>query len=152
MKNKKGFSLVELLVAMAIIAVLIAIAAFGIQILQRNARNTQRRKSLQDVQLVIADITANYFGETPNGAFTISGTDLQIPHTSGPSTYPIPAAFANATAGLTCGTAAGTTTATGGGALGNDEIVYGIDTTSGTLCVSLEAANGGDYLIYTITY
>lgn len=63
--NKKGFTLVELLIAMAIIAVLIAIAAYGIQILQRNARNTRRRKIVQDIQLTVSDIQANYF-EYPN--------------------------------------------------------------------------------------
>jgi prepilin-type N-terminal cleavage/methylation domain-containing protein len=60
-KAKKAFSLVELLVAMAIIAVLIAIAAYGIQIVQRNARNTKRRKIVQDLQLLIADIQTNTF-------------------------------------------------------------------------------------------
>jgi prepilin-type N-terminal cleavage/methylation domain-containing protein len=61
MQDKKAFSLVELLVAMAIIAVLIAIAAYGIQIVQRNARNTKRRKIVQDLQLLIADIQTNQF-------------------------------------------------------------------------------------------
>jgi prepilin-type N-terminal cleavage/methylation domain-containing protein len=57
MKNfRKAFSLTELLVAMAIIAVLIAIAAFGIRILQRNARNTQRRKKNADIEMMIQDI------------------------------------------------------------------------------------------------
>ena len=60
MPNKKGFSLVELLVAMAIIAVLISIAAYGIGIVQRSARNTQRRQMLADIQLLITDIQANY--------------------------------------------------------------------------------------------
>lgn len=59
--NNKGFSLVELLVAMAIIAVLISIAAFGIQIVQRNARNTKRRKVVEDMQLLAADIQTNDF-------------------------------------------------------------------------------------------
>lgn len=58
--NKKGFSLVELLVAMAIIAVLISIAAYGIQIVQKNARNTKRRKIVEDMQIAVADVQANY--------------------------------------------------------------------------------------------
>ncbi|MBD3362802.1 prepilin-type N-terminal cleavage/methylation domain-containing protein [Candidatus Dojkabacteria bacterium] len=60
-KKKKGFSLVELLVTMAIIAVLISIAAYGIQIIQRNARNTKRRKVVEDLALTVADIQTNYF-------------------------------------------------------------------------------------------
>lgn len=74
--NKKGFTLVELLIAMAIIAVLIAIAAYGIQILQRNARNTRRRKILQDLQLTAADMQANLL-VSPN-ALTVAGTAYQL--------------------------------------------------------------------------
>lgn len=54
--NKKAFSLVELLVAMAIIAILISISVYGITIVQRNARNTKRTKINQDLKLVISDI------------------------------------------------------------------------------------------------
>jgi prepilin-type N-terminal cleavage/methylation domain-containing protein len=70
--NRKGFTLVELLIAMAIIAVLIAIAAYGIQILQRNARNTRRRKVVQDIQLTVSDIQANFFEYPSTGVAGIS--------------------------------------------------------------------------------
>lgn len=60
MNIKKAFSLVELLVAMAIIAVLISIAAFGINIVQRNSRDTKRRQFAQDLVVILNDInTAN---------------------------------------------------------------------------------------------
>ncbi|MBD3363056.1 prepilin-type N-terminal cleavage/methylation domain-containing protein [Candidatus Dojkabacteria bacterium] len=76
MKNKKGFSLVELLVAMAIIAVLISIAAYGIQIVQRNARNTKRRKVVQDLQLTIADFQTNNFSYPTS--LSLSGCTVQL--------------------------------------------------------------------------
>lgn len=44
-KSKKGFTMVELLVAMAIIGLLIATAIWGIGIAQQSARNTQRRST-----------------------------------------------------------------------------------------------------------
>ncbi|MBD3362243.1 prepilin-type N-terminal cleavage/methylation domain-containing protein [Candidatus Dojkabacteria bacterium] len=59
--TKKAFSLVELLVAMAIIAVLISIAAYGIQIVQRNARDLKRKKIVEDLILTIHDIQTNHF-------------------------------------------------------------------------------------------
>jgi prepilin-type N-terminal cleavage/methylation domain-containing protein len=59
MEKKKGFSLVELLVAMAIIAVLISIAAYGISILQRNSRNTMRRKEVDNIRLTITEAELN---------------------------------------------------------------------------------------------
>jgi len=44
-KFKKGFTMVELLVAMAIIGLLIATAIWGIGVAQQSARNTQRREA-----------------------------------------------------------------------------------------------------------
>lgn len=65
MKNKKGFTLLELLVAMAIIAVLIALAVFGIMQVQRNSRETQRIKALEDLNLGIQAFY-NRCGEYPD--------------------------------------------------------------------------------------
>ncbi len=64
MKNKKGFTLLELLVAMAIIAVLLALAIFGILQVQKNSRETQRRKALEDINIGINDFYSRY-GQYP---------------------------------------------------------------------------------------
>lgn len=64
MKAKKGFTLLELLVAMAIIAVLLALAIFGILQVQKNSRETQRRKALEDINLGINDFYSRY-GQNP---------------------------------------------------------------------------------------
>ena len=64
MKAKKGFTLLELLVAMAIIAVLLALAIFGILQVQKNSRETQRRKALEDVNIGINDFYSRY-GQYP---------------------------------------------------------------------------------------
>ncbi|MBD3362242.1 prepilin-type N-terminal cleavage/methylation domain-containing protein [Candidatus Dojkabacteria bacterium] len=80
--TKKAFSLVELLVAMAIIAVLISIAAYGINIVQRNARDTKRRKAVEDIILVMADAQANTM-QTPQ-CFGSSGVRGHISIYMGP--------------------------------------------------------------------
>lgn len=64
MKNKSAFTLLELLVAMAIIAVLLALAVFGILQVQKNSRETQRRKALEDVNIGIQDFYSRY-GQYP---------------------------------------------------------------------------------------
>ena len=55
----KGFTLLELIVAMAIIAVLIGLSLLGIQTVQRSSRDTARRSVLEAVNLEITDYYGN---------------------------------------------------------------------------------------------
>ncbi|BCX13859.1 MAG: hypothetical protein KatS3mg085_391 [Candidatus Dojkabacteria bacterium] len=64
MKNKKAFTLLELMVAMGIIAILAAISVVGISVVQRSLRNTERRKVLENINLSIAEYFGTY-GEYP---------------------------------------------------------------------------------------
>jgi prepilin-type N-terminal cleavage/methylation domain-containing protein len=58
----KAFSLVELLVAMAIIAVLLGLVGYGISVAQRNSRDTQRRQTVNDIKLGLEDyLIREYF-------------------------------------------------------------------------------------------
>jgi len=88
MKNKlKAFTLVELLVAMAIFAVLVALAIGGVTIAQRAARDAQRRDAMKTIGLNIANlyssssqfpttITGNATGATPGGTLTMTSGSL----------------------------------------------------------------------------
>lgn len=85
MENKKAFTLVELLVAMAIIAILLGLAVFGITIVQQNARDTQRRSKVNDVEialngLIASSITlpANFTAGTAT-TITAGSTTIQLP-------------------------------------------------------------------------
>ena len=49
--QKKAFTLVELLVAMAIIGVLLGLAVFGLASAQRASRDTERKAALQDINI-----------------------------------------------------------------------------------------------------
>lgn len=70
MRNKKAFTLLELMVAMGIIAVLAAMSVYGISIVQQSLRNTQRRKNLEDVNLAINQFFESY------GTYPVAGTEL----------------------------------------------------------------------------
>ncbi len=50
-KKRKGFTLIELMVAMGIIAVLVTMSVVAIQIVQRSLRDTQRRDVLNTFNL-----------------------------------------------------------------------------------------------------
>lgn len=60
MKKQKAFTLVELLVAMAIIGVLLGLAIFGLASAQRAQRDTERRAALQDIHIGIQTFYETY--------------------------------------------------------------------------------------------
>ena len=53
MKNPKGFTLVELLVVLAIVGILMGLAIGGIRIVQEVNRDTQRKALVRDIQLAL---------------------------------------------------------------------------------------------------
>jgi len=77
MQNKKGFTLLELIVAMAIIAVLMGLSLFGIQSVQRSQRDTERRAALSNINLEVAA----YYGDNgsyPTVAFNVTASTVTI--------------------------------------------------------------------------
>lgn len=52
-KKNKGFTLVELLVVLAIIGILVGLAIGGIRIVQQVNRDTQRKAFIRDIQLLL---------------------------------------------------------------------------------------------------
>lgn len=75
-KNYKGFTMVELLVAMAIIALLIAIAIWGISMAQQSSRNTQRRAAAAEIAAGFSDFYAKFNRQPSYAAFTSTGLCL----------------------------------------------------------------------------
>lgn len=130
-KKLKGFTLVELLAAMAIIAILIGLAGFGISIALRNSRDTQRKSKLSDIQLAINEYytSQNAYPATITGA----GSSTQIQVTGG-SAVPVK--------GATKSLATGTTT-------GGTNYHYAVVTDGYLLCAELES--GGMFDLSTGT-
>lgn len=78
MKKKKAFTLIELMVAMGIIAVLITMSIFGITIVQRSLRNTARRDTLESIKLAL-EAHYNDYGSYPTTTeFRITPTAVTI--------------------------------------------------------------------------
>ncbi len=70
MKTKKAFTLIELMVAMGIIAVLATMSIVAIRIVQQNVRNTQRRDALNSINLSVSSFQIDY------GRYPVLGTEL----------------------------------------------------------------------------
>ena len=71
LKDKKGFTMVELLVSMAIIGLLIATAIWGINLAQQSARNTQRRTAGSNIVAGFAEFYARFNVQPDGGAILV---------------------------------------------------------------------------------
>lgn len=107
MQNKKGFTLLELIVAMAIIAVLMGLSLFGIQSVQRSQRDTERRAALSNVNLEVAA----YYGDNgtyPAVTFDVATSTAKIGTGANAKTVSLKGAAKVAAAGATVSDTTGT--------------------------------------------
>ena len=93
MKQNKGFTLVELLVAMAIIAVLIGLATFGVTLALRASRDSQREATLDSMRTAIADYLATNNEYPANTAVSYASGNITI----GTTSIPVDGHLVNAT-------------------------------------------------------
>ncbi len=61
-KNAPAFTLIELVVVMAIIAVLVSLSVLGITIINRSSRDNQRTTTLNAINLLIESYNGTYGG------------------------------------------------------------------------------------------
>lgn len=78
-RKEQGFTIIELLVAMAILGLLIGLLIPGIGIVRRGARNTARRTSLQAIQSEIEE----YYGTNKSYPAANDGAPTGITVASG---------------------------------------------------------------------
>lgn len=102
---KKGFTLLELIVAMAIVAILIGLSILGINTVQRNSRDAERRAAVEAVSLEVASTYAD--NATYPNQITITGSaPNQVANVSG-RTIPLKGAAQALSSGNSASTASG---------------------------------------------
>ncbi len=63
--NKKGFTIIEVLIVLAIAGLILLIVFLAVPALQRNARNTQRKNDAAALQSAMANFSSNNNGSLP---------------------------------------------------------------------------------------
>lgn len=88
-KKEKGFTIIEVLIVLAIAGLILLVVFLAVPALQRNARNTQRSTDVGNILSAISEYVGNNNGQLPAaGAVSGSGSDLTIGG-SGSNTIPV---------------------------------------------------------------
>lgn len=137
--NQKGFTIIEVMIVLAIAALILLAVFLAVPALQRNSRNTQRKDDISNVLAAVTEFESNNNGAVPtvacgsSGSFSVStgtcaaqtGTPASFKmgfYTSAPTVQTTAVTTAPTTDTLTvatgnkCAATAGTTTTTGAAA------------------------------------
>jgi type IV pilus assembly protein PilA len=68
-KSQEGFTIIEVLIVLAIAGLILLIVFLAVPNLQRSSRNTQVRNGVSTVLGYVSDYTTNHNGAAPVGAF-----------------------------------------------------------------------------------
>jgi prepilin-type N-terminal cleavage/methylation domain-containing protein len=74
-KRNQGFTIIEVLIVLAIAGIIMLIVFLAVPALQRNSRNTQRRTDVANYLSAIAEWQANNSGKVPTLATDLTGAN-----------------------------------------------------------------------------
>jgi prepilin-type N-terminal cleavage/methylation domain-containing protein len=72
-KNNKGFTIIEVMIVLAIAGLILLIVFLAVPALQRNSRNTQRRSDASHLMGLINEYATNHNGVAPTAFGTAAG-------------------------------------------------------------------------------
>lgn len=84
--NKEGFTIVEVMIVLAIAGLILLIVFLAVPALQRTARNTQRKNDASAIGAAIANYDANNGNELPNTVAYAAGVVTLSCTVGGPNT------------------------------------------------------------------
>jgi prepilin-type N-terminal cleavage/methylation domain-containing protein len=70
--SEKGFTIIEVMIVLAIAGLIILIVFLAVPALQRNSRNTQRKNDISNMVAAINEYTTNNSGVAPTSAATLT--------------------------------------------------------------------------------
>lgn len=80
MKNKKGFTIIELMIVVVVLGVLAAIAIANFMSMQERAREASVKSNMHTTQLAVEDYNVSNVGNYPH---TVNGFVTFLPHAQG---------------------------------------------------------------------
>lgn len=88
-KKEKGFTIIEVLIVLAIAGLILLVVFLAVPALQRNSRNTQRTTDAGNILSAISEYVGNNSGQLPaNGGTSGSGSSLTV-GAAGSNTIPV---------------------------------------------------------------
>jgi len=132
--TKRAFTLLELIIAMAIIAVLMGLGVFAITKAQVSSRDSQRVSALNDVSVAIEQIYQNY------GTYPSAYTLKKAVNGTGSITFTVPNAPAGSTVPTVSlkGPAAPAATTSNGTTSSATQFCVGVDPTYATYVIGVQ--------------
>jgi prepilin-type N-terminal cleavage/methylation domain-containing protein len=77
-KADRGFTIIEVMIVLAIAGLILLIVFLAVPALQRNSRNTQRKDDSSHLASLISEWESNNAGQTPTAFGTGGGTAIDI--------------------------------------------------------------------------
>lgn len=71
-KNNKGFTIIEVMIVLAIAGLILLIVFLAVPALQRNSRNTQRKNDVQNLLAAVSTYESNNAGQIPTAISQLS--------------------------------------------------------------------------------
>lgn len=77
-KDEKGFTIIEVLIVLAIAGLILLIVFLAVPALQRNSRNTQRKTDVGRIGSAATTVVSNSNGQITAGAFTSAAVQAEV--------------------------------------------------------------------------
>ncbi len=87
-RKEEGFTIIEVLIVLAIAGLILLVVFLAVPALQRNARNTQRREDVSNIMAGVSEYVSNNNGRLPTGTEG-SGNRLTLKGDSGTNTVSV---------------------------------------------------------------
>lgn len=137
-KAQKGFTLIEVMIVLAIAGLILLVVFLAVPALQRNARNTQRREDAGNILSAVSEYIANNNGSLPTAMSGGTASTVNV-GASGTNTVSVNLGYYDASTASNVKVDAGSGYGTAANGTTTDTIVV----VTGAVCSGNNATNSG---------